>query len=100
MTNHEKEILTLKLLDALKDSEIDAARGAWIMFHDTRPYSLSVAEVFLDEMWSDGLCINLGEPNGYKYRITQDGLDYLHDNLQLLLDHFRAEVTLWYGQTH
>lgn len=89
MTKHEKEITTLKLLDALKDSEIDVVRAAYIIFHYIRPYSLTQAEDFLDEMWTDGLCINLEEPNGYKYRITSDGLDYLHDNLQLLLDHFK-----------
>lgn len=78
--------LTLRLAKKPKLSltrEVAADR----LFDSVSPYHILMAETLLDQLWEEGVVINMGEHQNYRYKITEKGEHYLqkllvYNNLQ------------------
>lgn len=70
-----------ELLVALTKSDLSLTRAATILFGTTQPYDLARAESALDSLQDEGICVNRGQFEDYKYRVTEKGTHVIEHNL-------------------
>lgn len=70
-----------ELITAMSKADLSLTRAATIVFGTTGPYDLARVETTLNSLWDEGVCVNRGQFEDYKYRITDKGVHLVEKNL-------------------